>query len=431
MSDTMIGLFSILMLFSLMLLSVPVFVSMGIAATAGFLLIDHPIQVLWNFAQITWQSASLFELVAIPLFVFTGILMGRIDAGRDLFNVTKAWVGRVPNSLGVASIIACGIFAAITGSSIATAATVGIVAIPLLLQENYSQSQAGGFVAGGGTLGIIFPPSIPLILYGVMTENSAGKLFMSSLFPGVIMMSLFAIYVMFSRPRITQTETITWPERWAITRRGIGGLLLPVIIVGAIYTGLFTPTEVAGLAVLYVIVLGLLLRRLTVKVFLDAAGAATKTTAMLFMLIVFGQYFAHFLTYLEVPQHIAYWITTFTGGSFITVTLMIIVYIILGVFLESAAMLLISVPIFYPIAHVVGMHPLSFGVFCCVAMEIAQIHPPIGINLFTIHGISKIPLWELAKGTLPFLLLQIGMLYAIYFFPQLTLWIPLHMMGAK
>lgn len=431
MSDTMIGLFSILMLFSLMLLSVPVFVSMGIAATAGFLLIDHPIQVLWNFAEVTWQSSSLFELVAIPLFVFTGILMGRIDAGRDLFNVTKAWVGRVPNSLGVASIVACGIFAAITGSSIATAATVGIVAIPLLLQEKYSQSQAGGFVAGGGTLGIIFPPSIPLILYGVMTENSAGKLFMSSLFPGIIMMSLFAIYVMFSRPRILQAETITWPERWAITRKGIGGLLLPVIIVGAIYTGLFTPTEVAGLAVLYVIVLGLLLRRLTFKVFLDAAGAATKTTAMLFMLIVFGQYFAHFLTYLEVPQHIAHWITTFTGGSFITVTLMIIVYIILGVFLESAAMLLISVPIFYPISHIVGMHPLSFGVFCCVAMEIAQIHPPIGINLFTIHGISKIPLWELAKGTLPFLLLQIGMLYAIYFFPQLTLWIPLHMMGAK
>lgn len=426
-SGNMIGILSICLLFGLMLLSVPVFVSMGVAAFIGFLFINSPAQSITNLSQIIWQSSSIFELVAIPLFIFTGILMGKIEAGRDLFNVTKAWVGNVPNALGVATITACGIFAAICGSSIANAATVGLVAIPLLLEERYTKAQAGGFVAGGGTLGIIIPPSIPFILYGVLTETSVGKLFMAGVIPGIIMMLLFMVYVTMSRPQVRVPVTMPMAERIAVTRRGVGVLLLPVIIILAIYTGLFTPTEVAALAVAYVVLLGLVQRRLNFQVFLSAAKDATKTTAMLLMLIIFGQYFAHFLTFEQIPQNMASWITGLSGNHFIIVTVMILVYILLGVFLESAAMLLISVPIFFPISQALGMDPITFGVFCCIAMEIAQIHPPIGINLFTIHGISKIPLWDLAKGTIPFLLIQIAMLYAVWLFPQLSLWIPSHM----
>ncbi len=427
MSENIIGIGCIFLLFGLMILSVPVFVSMGIAAFAGFLLINSPMQALDTMGQVIWQSSSLFELVAIPLFIFTGILMGRIEAGRDLFNVTKAWVGNVPNALGVATISACGIFAAICGSSIANAATVGLVAIPLLLEERYTKAQAGGFVAGGGTLGIIIPPSIPFILYGVITETSVGKLFMAGVLPGAVMMLLFVVYVTLSRPRVRQQHKMTLAEKIAVTRRGTGVLLLPVIIIGAIYSGVFTPTEVAALAVAYVVALGLVQRRLKAGVFLAAAKDATKTTAMLLMLIVFGQYFSHFLTFEQIPQNMASWITGLSENHFIIVTVMILVYILLGVFLESAAMLLISVPIFFPISQSIGMDPITFGVFCCIAMEIAQIHPPIGINLFTIHGISKIPLWDLSKGTLPFLLIQIVMLYIVWLFPQLSLWIPNHM----
>lgn len=423
------GIVSIALLFLLMLLSVPVFVAMGLAAFVGFMFVNDPVQVLRTFGGIVWQSSSIFELVAIPLFIFAGLLMEKIEAGRDLFDVTKAWVGNVPNSLGVATILACGIFAAISGSSIACAATVGVVAIPLLLEEAYSKSQAGGFVAGGGTLGIIIPPSIPFILYGVITETSIGKLFMAGVFPGIVMMSLFMVYVMTSQPRIRRANSIPWKERWEITFKGLGVLLLPPAIVAAIYTGLFTATEVAALAVVYVIVLGTVQRRLTLARFLEAASAATKTTAMLFMLIVFGQYFAHFLTFEQLPQGIAAWITSFSAGPFLTLTLMILGYILLGMFLESAAMLLISVPIFFPISKSIGMDPIAFGVFACISMEIAQIHPPIGINLFTIHGISRIPLWDLAKGAFPFLVIQIAMLYAVYFFPGMSLWLPQHMMS--
>ncbi len=423
------GLIAIALLFLFMLLSIPVFVSMGLAAFVGFVLAKNFGGAMSTFGDIVWQSASIFELVAIPLFIFTGVLVEKIDAGKDLFACTKAWVGNLPNSLGVATILACGVFAAISGSSIACAATVGIVAIPLLLDERYSRSQAGGFCAGGGTLGIIIPPSIPFILYGVITETSIGKLFMAGVVPGILMLTLFVVYVMLSRPRIVVRHDLTSAERWQATRKGAGILLLPPVIIAAIYTGLFTPTEVGALSVVYVLALGLLQRRLTAQKFLQAAGAATRTSCMLLMLVVFGQYFAHLLTFEQVPQTIAGWITAFEAGNFATVSLMILVYVVLGMFLESAAMLLISIPIFFPIAQHVGMDPITFGVFACIAMEIAQISPPVGINLYTIHGVSRIPLWELSKGALPFLLIQIGMLYVIYYVPTLSLWLPLHMLG--
>lgn len=417
------GYIAIILLFALMVLSVPVFVSMGLAAFISALLIDNPALVFRTFIQTVWQSVSIFELVAIPLFIFTGTLMQRSGAGRDLFDITKVWVGSLSNSLGVATILACGIFAAISGSSVATAATVGLVAVPLLLEENYGQRRAGGFVAGGGTLGIIIPPSIPLILYGVMTETSIGKLFIAGIVPGLIMLAIFAIYTYCSRPSIRIAHKVSWHDRWRVTQRSAGVVLLPIVIIAAIYTGIFTPTEVGALSVLYVLALGIAQRRLTFRKIVEAGYAATTTTGMLFMLIVFGQYFAHFLTFQEMPQAIAAAIIANAGGVW-AVTLMILTYLVLGMFLESAAMLLISIPIFAPVADKAGMDPLVFGIFACIAMEIAQISPPVGINLFTIHGISRIPLWTLAKGAAPFLLVQVVMLYVIYFLPQLVLWLP-------
>lgn len=417
------GYIGIGLLFLFMILGVPVFVSMGLSAILASLLFADPSQVARTFIQATWQSASIFELVALPLFVLTGTIMQCTDAGRDLFAVTKAWVGSVPNSLGVATIAACGIFAAISGSSVATAATVGLVAIPLLLEESYGEKRAAGFVAGGGTLGIIIPPSIPLILYGVMTETSIGQLFIAGIVPGVIMLALFAGYVYQTHPRITVSHSVSWRERWQVTARSIGVVLLPVAIIAAIYTGIFTPTEVGALSVVYVMLLGLLQRRLTWSKLWQAAVLATRTTCMLYMLVVFGQYFAQFLTFEQVPQAIASAIVANAGGV-IAVSLMIIAYLVLGTFLESAAMLLISIPIFGPVAAKAGMDPITFGIFACVAMETAQISPPVGVNLFTIHGISNISLWKIARGALPFLLVQVLLLYAVYLFPKLTLWLP-------
>lgn len=417
------GYIAIFLLFACMLLTIPVFVSMGLAAFVAALLIEDPFHAFKTLVNTAWQGASIFELVALPLFIFTGTIMQRTDAGRDLFEVTKAWAGSIPNSLGVATIIACGIFAAISGSSVATAATVGLVAIPLLLEEKYGEARAGGFVAGGGTLGIIIPPSIPLILYGVITETSIGQLFIGGVIPGMIMMTLFMVYVVLSRPAVRVVHQMPLEQRVKTTFSSLGVVILPVVIIAAIYTGIFTPTEVGALSVIYVAVMGLLQGRLNLQKLKDAALAATATTSMLFMLIVFGQYFAHFLTFEQVPQSIAGAIIDNASGVW-AVTLMILAYIVLGMFLESAAMLLISIPIFFPVAMELGMDPIAFGIFAAIAMEIAQISPPIGVNLFTIHGISKIDLWKLARGAFPFLLIQIGMLYLVYFFPEVVTWLP-------
>ena len=417
------GFIAIGLLFAFMVLGVPVFVSMAAAVLLSSLITDAPAQVLRNFAQITWQGSSIFELVALPLFILTGTIMQRSEAGADLFAATKAWFGRVPNSLGVATISACTIFAAISGSSIATAATVGLVAIPLLQAEGYGDRRSGGFVAGGGTLGIIIPPSIPLILYGVLTETSIGKLFIAGIVPGLIMASLFALYAMLSRPAVRVAHSMSWSERIDATRRGTFVLLLPLVIIASIYLGIFTPTEVGALSTIYVLALGIAQRRLDWHKIVTAVVDATKTSCMLFMLIVFGQYFAHFLTFQEIPQSIAKAIISISAGP-LAVSLMIFVYLILGMFLESAAMLLITVPIFEPVAHQLGMDPLVFGIFACISMEIAQISPPIGVNLFTIHGISRIKLSTLAHGVVPFIAVQIVMLYVIYFFPILVTWLP-------
>lgn len=417
------GLVAIALLFVFMLLGVPVFVSMGAAALLGSLITESPAQVFRTFAQTTWQSASIFELVALPLFILTGTLMQSSNAGGDLFGAIKAWLGHVPNSLGVATIGACTIFSAISGSSVATAATVGLVAIPLLLTEGYGERRASGFVAGGGTLGIIIPPSIPLILYGVITETSIGQLFIAGIIPGLILATVFAVYAMTSRPQVRVAQKISRDARIAATRRGAFVLLLPIVIIASIYLGVFTPTEVGALSVIYVLVLGVAQRRLDWASIKNAAIAAARATTMLFMLVVFGLYFAHFLTFEQLPQEIAKAITANADGL-MAVTLMIVVYLILGMFLESGAMLLITIPIFYPVAQSLGMDALAFGIFSCVAMEIAQITPPVGVNLFTIHGISRIRLGTIARGALPFVVVQIVMLYLIYFFPALATWLP-------
>lgn len=407
----------------LMLASLPVFVAMAIAAFLGFLLSKGFDGALYGFTETIWQATHVYELIAIPLFILTGTMMQQSGAGRDLFAVVNAFAGRVRNATGLATIVACGIFAAICGSSIATAATVGLVAVPALRDQGYGDARAGGFVAAGGTLGILIPPSIPLILYGIITDTSIGQLFIAGVVPGILMMAAFATYAIWSRPHVI-ADGGGHERRWKLLQGSLGILLLPPVIVGAIYLGLFTPTEVGALAVVYVTMLGFLQRRLDGRKLVAAVLAATRTSVMLMMLIVFGQYFAHYLTYEQVPQIIAQSITGVPGGPLVTITLVVLVYLLLGMFLESAAMLLISVPIFFPVAMAIGMDPLVFGIFAIMAMEIAQISPPVGINLFTIHGISGIRLERLARGVLPFVAIQIVFLYLIFFVPEIVLWLP-------
>lgn len=410
----------------MMVIGVPVFAAMGICAFAGLAIILGPEQALTSFGTFVWEEASIFQLAAIPLFILTGTLVEASGMGANLFAAVKAWAGRIPNSLLVAVIVASTIFSAISGSSVANAAMLSLVAIPLLRQAGYPSHMNGGAIAAGGTLGILLPPSIPLIIYGILTDTSIGQLFLAGVVPGFVMAILFALYVMIlARPRIqedSRSEDITSKIR--VTLQASGILLLPIFILVGIFSGIFTPTEVGAFSALYVLVLGIIQRRLTLRAVIRAARSATLTATMLLMLVVFGIVFTNYLSLEQVPQTLAAFVAGISPEPVIVFTAMVIAYLVMGMFLESGAMMILSIPIFFPVAMGIGLDPIVFGIIVIINMEMAQITPPIGINLYTVSGISKIPLMTLARGVLPYIVIQLIMVYVVYFFPELVLWLP-------
>jgi C4-dicarboxylate transporter DctM subunit len=412
----------------LLALGVRVFVAMGITASLGLFVMLGPDQALRDVGTFLWQSTTIYEYIAIPLFIFTGVLVEATGLGTDTLNFCNAFVGRVPNALSVAVVFASALFASICGSSVANAATLSLVAVPLLEKEGYTQSARGSVVAAGGTLGLLIPPSIPLIIYGVLTDTSIGQLFLAGIVPGLVMGAIFTVYLIaVARPRVLRTSAPD-VDRKAVTVRALPMLLLPILILSAIFTGYMAPSEVGALAVLYLFVVGFARRRLTFPIVFACARRAVMTSCMLIMLVATGLLFSQFLSLAQIPQEIAGFIAGISPSKFIVMTAMLVAYLIMGTFLESAAMLILSVPILFPIAMAIGFNPVQFGIFAAINQEVAQIHPPLGINLITVSSITKIPLEKLMLGVLPFIGIQLCMIYLVFFFPQLVLWLPTHAM---
>ncbi|MCF3948321.1 TRAP transporter large permease [Acidiphilium iwatense] len=414
-------------MFGLMVLGVPIFISIGVTAFAGLALMFGIDQASVDFASFLWQSLNKFELVTIPLFVFAAMLVQAARLGDELFEFAKVCIGAVPNGLGVAVILTCAIFAGITGSSPVTAVTVGLIALPALAREGYPDRVRGALIAGGGTLGILLPPSLPLIIYGVLTETSIGSLFMATVIPGLLLALLFSLYVIFfNRPAI-KVRPYVWRERWPILLKGAPIVVLPVFIIVSIYFGVVTPTETGAVAAMYILLVGLIRRRLNLKSILAAAMNAALTASMLLLIFGTGSVFARYSALLQLPQKIAAGVTSLPGGPLIAFTGIIVTDLFLGTFLESGALTILTIPIFFPIARAIGIDPVQFGVIIAVNQEIAQIHPPAGLNLVTVASISDIPLTQMMASILPFIAIEIVMVYALYLFPNLTLFLPNHM----
>ncbi|MGH7685094.1 MAG: TRAP transporter large permease, partial [Vulcanimicrobiaceae bacterium] len=348
----------VIVMFVMMAIGIPIFIAIGIAALAGLDLFFGRQQALIDFASFAWQGLNTFELVAIPLFVYAGMLIKEARVGDDLFDFARVWFGSFNNGLGIAVILACAIFAAICGSSPVTAVTIGLVALPVLLRDGYSDSARGGLVAAGGTLGILFPPSIPLIIYGVITQTSIGQLFIGTLVPGILLAVLFACYVGFFAKPAVRSASYTWAERWSAIVRGLPVVFLPVLIIGSIYLGLITPTETGAVAVVYVMILAALKRRLSVSLIARSALSGVLTSSMLLMIFGFGIVFARYTGLLQVPQDIARTVGHISGGPLLVFTGLVIAYVIMGTFLESGAMTVLTIPIFFPLAMAIGLHPI-------------------------------------------------------------------------
>jgi C4-dicarboxylate transporter DctM subunit len=420
----MVALGVLLFFFALIVIGMPIFGAMGIAALTGVVLLDESTTPLLNLGLTVYQSLGNFLLIAVPLYIYAGTLMEVAGLNEKLFKFARVWVGQVPGGLGVATVVACAIFAAICGSSVATAVTIGLVAFPALVRGGYTPHFSGSLIAAGGTLGILIPPSIAMIIFGVLTEQSIAQLFIAGALPGVLLASLMAIYaILFSKVK-SDPEPVTWRQRIAVTREAILVLLLPLGVLVSIYSGLATPTEVAALAVVYVIFVGLLTRMLTCSHFFSATMKATRTSVMIFMMVAFGQALTEFFTLTGLPQMVVDLVSQAGLGYLAVVTLMVLIYILLGTFLEATSMMLVSVPIMFPLARAIGMDPLAFGVFVVLAVEVAQIHPPFGINLYALSGIGKVHIGRMSISVIPYVVMMIAMMFAVSVFPSIATWLP-------
>lgn len=403
--------------------SVPIFVAMAVCAALGSWLLGDT-QILMKAAQTTYGALNSFVLLAVPLYILAGTLLQQSGLSDRLFAFAACITSGLRGGLGVATVAACSIFAAISGSSVATAATIGLVALPLLERNGYVRHRAGALIAAGGTLGILIPPSIGLLLYGVMTDQSIGALFVAGLVPGIVMAVVMAIYVMISNPRDKNAQPFDTAQLWVTFKQAVPVLLLPVLIFVGIYSGVATATEVAALAVAYIVVVGLVMGRLGRTEFGRAAITATHASVMILMLVAFGALLTHFLTVTRIPQMVTDLIAGSGLGFFGVVTLMVIIFVVLGMFLESLSMILIMVPILFPVAVSIGIHPIAFGIFVVLAVEVAQITPPVGINLFTVAQIGKIRFEHLIGSIIPYVIILILMMYAVAYIQGIATWLP-------
>lgn len=403
--------------------SVPVFVAMGASAVLGGLVLGRE-NLFQDAALNAYNALNSFVLLAVPLYILAGTLLQETGLSKRLFAFAAALVSNIRGGLGVATIIACAIFAAISGSSVATAATIGLVAIPILKQNGYPQGRAGSLIAAGGTLGILIPPSIALLLYGVLTNQSIGALFVAGVVPGIALATLMAVHTILTNPRDPGSRK---PNALEIGQAAVNAgpiLLLPILIFYGIYSGLATATEVAALAVVYTVIVGFVSRTLNLRKLYKAGLSATHASVMILMLVAFGALLTHFLTVTRVPLLLTEVIAGSGLGFFGTVTLMIVFYLVLGMFLEALSMMLITIPILYPVAMAIGMDPLAFGIFVVLAIEIAQITPPVGINLFTVSQIGQVPFESIIRSIVPYVVMAVSMMYAVAYWPELATWLP-------
>ncbi|MEQ9258855.1 MAG: TRAP transporter large permease subunit [Roseovarius sp.] len=412
-------------LFGLLLIGVPVAFALGglglaMLIAGGFSPLMAPQAIL--------STLDGFILLAVPLFLLMSNVLLKGGVGRDLFAAVQAWVGHWPGGLAVATILSCALFAAISGSSVATAATIGTVAIPEMISRGYERRFVYGLLAAGGTLGILIPPSIPMIVYGFVTEQSVISLFLAGIAPGMVLVTLFVIFAMI-HARLSggslSAERATWPERLAASRRALPSVALAALVIVGLYSGAFTPTEAAAIGFAAALVITTFwLRTLTWVGFWEAVRDSAVTTAAILLIIAGAKVFGKAIALYRIPQDISAFIAANIDGPLMFLLVVSVVLLLMGLVFEALSMILIMTPVLLPAAMGLGFDPIWFGIYMVIMVECALITPPVGLNLYVIQSVARATLADVARGVWPFLalmLVTVGLLYAI---PDLALYIP-------
>ncbi|WHY71468.1 TRAP transporter large permease [Fictibacillus enclensis] len=407
----------------LCILRVPIAVSLGLSSIVALSMIDF---TLYTVIQKMFNALNSATLMAIPGFVLAGIIMSKGGISYYLIEALKSWIGHIRGGLAVVTVIACMIFAAISGSSPATAAAIGSIMIPGMVEAGYSKKYAMGLVAASGTLGILIPPSIPLIIYASVAEESVGKLFAAGVIPGLLLGGILLISAIINA-RINNYGKLpkqSMEQRMKKSVKAIWGFLLPIIILGGIYSGIVTPTEAAFVACFYGFIVSVFIyRELNFAKFREVLRESINITSMIFLVIAAAMIFGMFLTTEQVPQNFALWIEQSTANKWIFMIGVNLMFFVLGMFLESVAIILITLPILLPVLALFDINIIHFAIIMTINMELAMITPPVGLNLFVVSGISREKVGAVVQGVLPFFALMVLALVIVVIFPQLALYL--------
>lgn len=423
----------LVLFFALLFNGMPVSYAMGMFGVIGLYFLLGGATAMIHVPMTAYASADSIVIIAFPLFLLSGTILQAGNIGPRIFHFANSLVRHLPGGIGIAAIIFCGIFAAMTGSSVAVAASVSVIALPEMLKRGYSRQTTIGLLAAGGTLGILFPPSLALIMYSALTFESLGKLFLAALLPGILLSLMFIAYMVYvglTDKNIQRDKRASLKEIGQAFRESIGGLIVIVIIMGGIYSGLFTPTEAGAIAVLYSIFLCTVwYRTLTREKFMTSIMSAAKISSMIILIIIGANITGNLITMTQITQQLLELINSLAVPGWAYMLIIIIFLIVLGGPLEAVSIMVITVPILYPIIKQLGYDGVWFGIIQVVVGELALISPPEGINLFILQEISQASASEVSKGVMPFIAVMAVFLLLICVFPALTSWLPAMFLG--
>ncbi len=430
MSSITIAIIGIVILLVLLFVGMDIGLSMLMVGGIGYFLCTNFSATVGMLRQSPATTASNYSFCVIPLFIMMGNFAFASGMSDGLFDVGDKWLSRLPGGLACATVAACAGFGAICGSTAATAATMGVVAVPTMRKYGYAPSLATGSVSVGGTLGIMIPPSTPMIVYGIMAEESIGKLFAAGVIPGIILalLCIVVIVIMVKRnPALAPSpdRKITWKERFISLKGLIWVVILFGVVLGGMFSGVFTVNESAAIGALGALLIMAIRRRLTWKSFFAVMKDSVKTTAMVYVILIGADVFSKFLAIAKLPMTLASYIEGLDVSKYIILACIVLVYAVMGCFMDSLPMITLTVPIFYPIVTGLGFDGIWFGILCILVMELGLITPPVGMNCYVISGVVKdVPLGQIFKGSLPFVPAILLACVLVTAFPGLATWLP-------
>ena len=428
-STDAVAVIGFVVLFVLMLLRVPVGMAMGLVGVVGYSYIAGTGPALKLVGQTSMRTVTDYTFGVIPMFMLMGAFVSVSGVSRELFRAANAFIGHLRGGLGVATVLACGGFAAICGSSVATAATFSAVAYPEMRRFGYPQSFATGVIAAGGTLGAMLPPSTVLAVYAILTQQDIGKLFMAGIVPGLLAMTMYVITIMlivYFRPHwLPAGERQPLSERLNGLKDVWAPLVLFLFVIGGLYGGFFTPTEAGGVGASGAFMLGVLRGKLDRAGIREALLSATRTAAAVFTVLIGALLFGYFLTITQTPQKLTEFLTGLGVGRYGVLAMIMVMYLILGCLMDAMAMIILTVPIIFPVIVQLGFDPIWFGIIIVMTVELGLIHPPVGMNVFVIKSVVKdVTFMTIFKGVIPFVITDILRLIILIAFPMIALWLP-------